>query len=186
MDYYLQKVSFNSAYITALIYRTEYARKAVIPEQFAKGFLPQVAVQFEILQRHPSFATFSMRYLLPTSGEAVHLTAEERQEWGEHVGLGNFGKIFIDEYFTILQYYVGKGLSEAAYHIDMKNVFVGSILIWSRIIQEGKTLYHTGDVLKYYDEYYRQEPYYEEGRRLLEGIVETEHVYQDMADDKGV
>ena len=81
---------------------------------------------------------------------------------------------------------MGKGLSEAAFHIDMKNVFVGSILIWSRIIQEGKTLYHTGDVLKYYDEYYRQEPYYEEGRRLLEGIVETEHVYQDMADDKGV
>lgn len=186
MDYYLQKVSFNSTYITALIYRTEYVREAVIPEQFAKGFIPQVAVQFEILQRHPSFATFSMRYLLPTSGEAVRLTAEERQEWGEHVGLLNYGKVFIDEYFTILRYYVGKGLSEAAYHIDLRNVFGGLILIWSRIIQEGKTLYHTGDVLKYYDEYYRQEPYYEEGRRLLEGVVETEHVYQDVADDKGV
>lgn len=186
MDYYLQKVSFNSPYITALLYRTEYVRDVVIPPRFEKGFIPQVAFQFEVLKRHPSFATFSMRYLLPTSGEAVRVSAEERKEVGENVGLGNFGEIFIEEYFSILRYYVGKGLSEAALHIDMKNVFIGSILVWTKIIQQGTALYHTGDVLKYYDKYYRQEPYYEEGRRLLEGIVETEHVYQDMADDKGV
>ncbi len=186
MDYYLQKASFTITYITALLFRTEYVRDVVIPEKFEHGFIPQVAVQMEILRRHPEFATFSMHYLLPSSGEAVRTSAEERNTWKNNSGLLNFGKVFIDEYFTILQYYIGKGLSEASYRMEMKKELEGHLLPWSKMIQQGTTLYHTGDVLKYYDQYYRQEPYYAEERRLLEAYVETDTVYQDMPDDRGV
>ena len=185
MDYYLQKVSFNNTYITASIYRTEYLETAVVPEKFAHSFLPQVALQMEVLREHPAFATFAFRYLQPSSGEAVQVTAEERAENGNRLGLLNFGKVFIQEYFDVLQYYVGKGLAETSLHMEMKQVLENLLLPRCKAIRQRNTLYHTGEVLRYYDAYYSDEPYYKEGRRLLEPIVEADNLYKDLMDDKG-
>ena len=185
LNEYIKLMSFMSTYITAVVFRAEYLKEVQLSSRWDGSRLDQVAVQLELLCRHPSFAILYGALCTGDSGESVFLSQEEYDEKGTKAGFPDLGRVFIEEYLEILYAYGEKGLSSDTIRKEKLKLLNEMILPWCRLIRQKHVRWQSGHVLASYGRFYQQEPYYEEGRKALMQVVQKDTYAEDLG-DKGV
>lgn len=185
LNAYVKLLSFMSTYITAVVFRTEYLKQVHLSSRWDGSRLDQVAVQLELLCGHPSFAILYGPLCTEDSGESVFLSQEEYDDRGAKAGFPDLGRVFIEEYLEILYAYAEKGLSSETIRDEKLKLLNEMILPWCKLIKRKHVRWQSGHVLASYDRFYQQEPYYDEGRKILMQVVQADTYAEDMG-DKGI
>ena len=166
LDQFIQKISYWSTYISGLVMRHQYFTELRDPYQFSHTSLNQVYLQLEILQKHPVFSVLAGQIFGGRTGEAGFGRGRKFEE------RGNLGEVFIQQYFDILNCYIGKGLSEAVLRDDKKVVLEKMILPWCHIVTHHDSVWRIDpDIIDIYDKYYIDEPYYQEGKIAISKLL---------------
>ena len=168
IDAYLDKVSFELTFISGMVIRSDLYKQIEDPNRFADSHLNQVYIQLELLRKHPVFVVLYAQYLMMDSGEA---------RFDKSLGVkhedSDIGKIFVQEYFDILQNFLGRGLSPDTLSKEKKNILVRQLFpLIEKMVEREVNWEIDHNLLKLYDRYYRSEPYYEEGKQRLRAFCE--------------
>ena len=171
IDEYVQKVSYVSTYISALVMKQKYFQEIENKHRYSHTSLNQVYLQLEILSRHPQFVTLNS-----------HIFGGMTGEWGFG---GNFsekdkaclGKVFIQEYFDLLALYLNHGLSEKTFREDKKVVWERMILPWLNIVTLADSRWKIdSNIDDIFDQYYKYEDYYETGKQQIKSFKQRNDV----------
>lgn len=164
---YLHDLTYWCTWITALGFRSDIAQKINVDCE-RNIYFSHVEKQLRLLEKMPKYAVINLAVARGDSGEAVSVLPEEYDNLDKEGKMASFGKIFIKAYIDTLHYCKRYGLSEETIKWEMKNIFEKHIVPWMGIICQKTAVYSRKDTLKYYDEYYKSEDYYLEGRKMLE------------------
>ena len=184
---YISNVSFCSTYITSNIYRSEYIRQVKLPEGLPMKFLPTLAYSLEILKYYKNALVMEGPLLRPGSGDFNRITPEQYDaQMKETVGYADLGTVFIHEACEILKFYQKDGISSEAIETFKYHMFYQIILTYCALIKKKVVVWQSKRVLYWYDIYYKDVPYYEEGRKQLIELVQPDDGRDnEMFDDKG-
>lgn len=164
---YLRDLTYWCTWISSLGFRSDIARNINV-DCDRNLYFSQVEKQFRLLKKMPKYAVVNLAVARSDSGEAVNVLPGEYDNLDKEGKLASFGKVFIKAYIDTLRYCKRYGLSEETIKWEMKNIFEKHIVPWMGIICQKTAVYSRKDTLKYYDEYYKSEDYYLEGRKMLE------------------
>ena len=104
----------------------------------------------------------------------------------ETVGYADLGTVFIHEACEILKFYQKDGISSEAIETFKYHMFYQIILTYCALIKKKVVVWQSKRVLYWYDIYYKDVPYYEEGRKQLIELVQPDDGRDnEMLDDKG-
>lgn len=184
---YISNVSFCSTYITSNIYQSEYIRQVKLPEGLPMKFLPTLAYSLEILKYYKNALVMEGPLLRPGSGDFNRITPEQYDaQMKETVGYADLGTVFIHEACEILKFYQKDGISSEAIETFKYHMFYQIILTYCALIKKKVVVWQSKRVLYWYDIYYKDVPYYEEGRKQLIELVQPDDGRDnEMFDDKG-
>jgi chloramphenicol O-acetyltransferase len=184
---YISNVSFCSTYITSNIYRSEYIQQVKLPEGLPMKFLPTLAYSLEILKYYKNALVIEGPLLRPGSGDFNQITPEQYDaQMKETVGYADLGTVFIHEACEILKFYQKDGISSEAIETFKYHIFYQIILTYCALIKKKVVVWQSKRVLYWYDIYYKDVPYYEEGRKQLIELVQPDDGRDnEMFDDKG-
>lgn len=166
-DEYLHDLTYWCTWIGALGFRTDIARKIDVDCE-RNVYFSHVEKQLRVLKEMPKYAVINLAVARSDNGEAVNMSPEEYESLDKEDKLAPYCSIFIKAYIDALRYCKRYGLSEETIKWEMKNIFVKHILSWIGGLSQKNAVYSRRDTLKYYDEYYKAEDYYLEGRKMLE------------------
>lgn len=82
----------------------------------------------------------------------------------------NFGKVAIESYITVLQRYVGRGLTKEDIQTDKALLWSGTLLPWFRRIVSQNMKTDIEGFEDYFTKYYSEETYYEEALKQMRAI----------------
>lgn len=164
---YLRDVAYWCTWISCLGFRSDIAR--TIDVDCEKNMhLSQVEKQFRLLKEMPKYAVVNLLTVRSDSGEAINILPEEYEALDKAGRLTSYAYVFIKVYIDTLRSCKQYGLSEEAIRREMKNILEKHNLSWLGALGQKNALWSRKDTLKYYDEYYKEEEYYLEGRKMLE------------------
>lgn len=164
---YLHDLTYWCTWIGALGFRTDIARKIDVDCE-RNFYFSHVEKQLRLLREMPKYAVINLEVARSDNGEAVNMPPEEYEALDKEDKLVPYCSIFIKAYIDTLRYCKRYGLSEETIKWEMKNIFVKHIVSWIGGLSQKNAVYSRKDTLKYYDEYYKSEDYYLEGRKMLE------------------
>ncbi|MDQ0205142.1 glycosyltransferase [Pectinatus haikarae] len=160
---FIRKVSFITTYISALVMRRDLFEQVDNKDKFCDTLLEQVYMQLSILEKNPNFSILYGAIFKKDSGESVFSNKKIDNNSKE-----NLCRVFIQEYFDILNSFLGHGLDLNTLHMDKKNVLENMILPWLNIIKNRETRWKIdNNIMEIYSKYYKDEPYYEEGKEIM-------------------
>lgn len=155
MRSYLEYTSIFATFITSMVLRREDLLKVEEPALFLDSSFNQLYLQYAILARNPHYCI--MNYSMFT-----------------YAGLGsddyNFGEVTFRSYQSILQHFVGKGLTEEDLAREKKQTLYSyaiprfNYLLAAGIVADMSRFEET------YTELYQDEPYYSEGLAAIAAI----------------
>lgn len=173
---WLQRMSFIATSISCVIVNTKYIDveafdRKLQQENFQNIRLTQIVMILEILRRDPRFLCIKGRLFKSESGEAVFVSEEEYLEKGRAYGFPDLGRVFIQEYFDIYEHYRKYGIADETIQNEKAKLLKDFLLSWCQLSADKKVRWGAGKVLEIYDEYYRNEPYYHDGKQSLQKIL---------------
>lgn len=165
IDAYIERVSYVSTYISALVMRQSLFDQIKDKQKFSHTHLNQVYLQLELLSATPAFSILYGNIFANDTGEATFMAAKVCES--AKLGLGS---VFIEEYFDILSVYIDKGLSESIFKKDKKSVLMRMIFPWFETILRDNSCAWTIDldIMKIYTKYYAGEVYFDKGKVMIE------------------
>ncbi|MEK4509776.1 glycosyltransferase [Paenibacillus sp. FSL K6-2524] len=155
MNSYLAATSFYATFITSLVFRREELQQIADPQKFISSSYNQLYLQYGILELNPRFCIMNCS-MFTYAGMASEVY--------------NYGGAIIRGYLTILEHYVGKGLSEDAFNSEKKFSLFNYVLPGFRAIVAGTTLSDLTSFEETYVEFYQNESYFEEGLSIINSI----------------
>ncbi len=164
---YLHDLTYWCTWIGALGFRSDIARNIDIDCERNMHF-SQVEKQIRVLEKMPKYAVINLEVARSDNGEAVNLLPDEYEKLDREGRLTSYCSVFIKAYLDTLHYCKRYGLSDETIRWEMKNIFMKHIVSWIGGLSQKNAGFSRKDTLKYYDEYYKAEEYYLEGRRMLE------------------
>ena len=171
LNEYVDSVSYMSTAIATAFFRKDDINPVLAAGTAAHKWFEQVQLQFEVLLRNPMFAAVWGDVWRADSGDQKQMTPEQFDELHAQQKLGDLGDVFIKAYLDILDKYREKGLSGETVRREKKRLVDGMILPWCRKIRMRNTGWQSDRVLEHYCTYYKDEPYFEEKKAELEGIL---------------
>lgn len=145
---YVQHVSIYSTFISGIIMRKREFEQIPTPELFVGSNLIQVYLEFSILGITSDYCVYR-RKLLTSSGKIT--------------GGYSFAQTFIKSYLNILNYFLDKGLSEAALAAEKKHIAYSFLLWWYNYMLENKLeQLQPGDFEEILLEAYHNESYFDD------------------------
>lgn len=158
MSDYLDATSIYATFITSIILRREDLVKIKEPALFLHSNFNQLYLQYAILEQNPKFCVVNscMFTYAGASSEGY-----------------NFGEVIFRSYQSILQHFLGRGLTQDDFLKEKKRTFYEYAIPWFRhIITTNMTanLEHFEDI---YMELYKDEPYLEDGLAIIASILES-------------
>ena len=169
---YVATVSYVATSITSVVYRKADFDQLPDYSRFLDTELHQIAIQMEVLHRNGRFSLLLGDLYAPGDGESVYITPADYEERKKASGLGDLGKIFIQEYLDILGHYRAYGLTEACLKEERYRLLTEFILPWSSRSASRMVRWGAEHVLEYYDLYYKDEAYYQEKRAALVSLLQ--------------
>ena len=165
MDDFVNRVSYVSTYLSGFVLNRKYFLALKDKFKFKNTSLNQVYIQLEMLKTHPLFTVLYGRFFNAESGEAG---------FGRKIPINkkaNLANVFIRQYFNILNSFLEAsetGLSLKSIENDKKNVMERFFLPWCNIVTSTDNAWKLDDdVLEVIEEYYADEPYYEEIKAVI-------------------
>lgn len=173
MDNYIRNMSYATTSISSFIFRQSYYEEIEDKLKFGDTCLNQVYLQLEILSKHKNFMLVYGHIWSYQTGYAAY----ERQ-----VPLnqrGNYLKVFVQEYFDILESFRMKGLSFSTIKFDKHSVLFKLILPRCETLAYRDNVWCLADdTLEIYAKYYRDEDYYLHGKDKLEYYIRQQSILQ--------
>ena len=155
MDSYLAMTSIYSTFISSVIFRRDEYDRIPDPGRFVGSNINQVYLQYGILQQNASFCFYNNAAFTYSTNTAKGY---------------NFARVFVKNYFDILNYFTDKGLSAEVIRTDKKNILEPFILLWyKRVLNNGIEL-DVSDFEEIFTEYYKDEPYFESALNTVRSI----------------
>lgn len=189
IDAYIREVSFLSTYISGVFIRTDLLDMDELSLVFqqpkiAHSRLQQVAVQMEMLHKNGHFLCAYGAFFNKPSGESVYTTEKEYDEKGKSYGFGDLGRIFIQEYFDILQMYKKFGITDQTIKQEKKSILDHFLKSWCKVIAAKRVRWSAGKFLDIFDQYYKNETYYNDARRELQATLNDldPEIKEDLGD----
>jgi hypothetical protein len=148
--------------------------------------LHQVAMQLDVMRKNDCFSCISGAFFRADSGEAVQVTPESFDESAKLTGITDLGRVFIQEYFDIFAAYSDMGITEETIKKEKEHLLIAFLLPWCKASVTKTVGWQAGKVLPIYCRYYKDEPYFEEGKKALEQIlVNVDTTIKEPGIDKG-
>ncbi|MFB5269397.1 glycosyltransferase [Paenibacillus enshidis] len=122
---------------------------------FMSSCFNQLYLQYAILERNPNYCIWN-RSLFTYAG----LSSDDY----------NFGEIVFSSFPSILKHFVGRGLSLEEFSTQKYLVLMTYALPWFKVILETKAVADTDGFEEIYSDHYREEPYYQDGLKLMAEI----------------
>lgn len=174
MDDFISRVSYMSTSISCMIMNTAYYHQINDKLKFGATQLNQVYLQLELLRNTPDFAIIYGRLFCDGTGEAAY---NLNLSWKDR---GLLGKVFIKEYFDILEYFRTKntagGLSAECIKADKKNVIENFFLPWCQIVTSTNHTWKIDEnIFDILQEYYADEAYYASLKDLVEHYLNIQN-----------
>lgn len=165
INQYVEKISFESTFISILFFKQELVVKAMEDEKFNTNVW-QAYLQMKVINQSNRFAIVHGLCLNPISGEtAIRVKYES---------LVGYADTFVRKYFSIVQYALSYGLTKETLDAEKKKVLYEQLLPNIKNIKKGWfTSYRVDDdIMDIYDEFYQDTDFYQEGREQLLNIVQ--------------
>ncbi|MEK3716556.1 MULTISPECIES: glycosyltransferase [unclassified Paenibacillus] len=145
---YVRHVSIYSTFVSGITMRRKEFEQIPTPELFIGSNLIQVYLEFSILGITPDYCVYR-RKLLTSSGKIT--------------GGYSFAQTFIHSYLNILNYFLDKGLSEAALAAEKKHIAYSFLLWWyNYLLENNLQQLQPADFEEVLVEAYRNESYFED------------------------
>lgn len=158
MSAYLDATSIYATFISSIVLRREDLLKIKEPALFLRSSYNQLYLQYAILEENPKFCV--MNSCMFTYGG------------GSSDGY-NFGEVIIHSYQSILQHFLGRGLTLDDFLKEKKRTLFEYALPWFGHIIRTKMEGNTDRFEDIYIEHYKDEPYYEEGLSIIASILKS-------------
>lgn len=171
---YMDDYSYSCTWISLHGFRTDIAHQVIVDEKYKGGFFLQVVKQFMILEKEPKYAILKLSPFRYDGGCALSMRKEDHERLDKAGELGDFSYIFFHEYYGTLEECKCFGLTDEAIRLEKKRHLVELCIPWITALGTGYYGWSRRDTMKYYDEQYRDEPYYLEGREKLMKIMEND------------
>ncbi|BBI32702.1 glycosyltransferase [Cohnella abietis] len=155
MSAYLNATSIYATFITSIVLRREDLVKLEEPALFLHSSFNQLYLQYAILENNPRFCVMNCG-MFTYAG----LSSDEY----------NFAEIIFRSYQSILQHFVGRGLSQDDINREKKQTLFGYAIPWFREIITTKMIADTDRFEEIYSELYQDEPYYDEALAIIVSI----------------
>jgi virginiamycin A acetyltransferase len=173
---YIRNMSFISTSIPCVIIRKNLLdmdefTDVLKNEKLEHSRLQQISLQMEVLHKDSHFLCISGKMLKPESGESVFITKEEYLNKGRSYGFPDLGRVFIQEYFEIMFLYKKYGITDETIQQEKRHILEQFLLPWCKYSVEQRVRWGAGAFLEIFDEYYRNEQYYNTARDILQKIL---------------
>lgn len=168
IDDFLTNCGWIYTCISCIVLNHERYLKVEVKDRFSHTHLNQCYIQLDMMRKGGNFIVLNGNLFLPSSGEAVRARRFHKDKRLPFCG------IFIGEHYSIINYFLDKGLSKEAYE-KAKKMYLKNIFSWLRIInQAGDTIRWLidDDIEDIMKENFGYEPYYDELQKELAQILE--------------
>ncbi|OBR65723.1 hypothetical protein A7K91_14260 [Paenibacillus oryzae] len=155
MSAYLEATSIYATFITSTILRRDELEKIKTPDLFLQSSFNQLYLQYAIMENNPRFCVMNscMFTYAGISSDAY-----------------NFGEVVLRSYQSILQHFVGRGLTMDDFLKEKKRTLYNYAIPWFRQIITTKMIADTDRFEEIYSELYRDEPYYEDALAIIASV----------------
>lgn len=176
IDNFLYTCTHVCTSISSVALNREYYNEIINKNKFGHTNLNQVYVQLAMLSKHKQYCYLSGNNFNPDSGEAsIRVKGGFKLE--KRV---DFCKIFLDQHYEILNYFLGKGLSVRGLSKE-KARNADKVIAWLQYIaeQQDRSQWRIDDNMEeIFKKHYSKEPYYDKLVGMLKSIRETDNIYK--------
>ncbi|OAB35263.1 hypothetical protein PMSD_13100 [Paenibacillus macquariensis subsp. defensor] len=155
MSAYLDATSIYATFITSIIMRREDLEKIEEPALFLQSSFNQLYLQYAILENNP-------RYCIMNSSMFTYAGISSDEY--------NFGEVIFRSYQSILQHFIGKGLTQDDFSKEKRRTLYDYAIPWFRQIIGTGMIANTNHFEDIFTEHYHNEPYYEEALAIITSI----------------
>lgn len=152
MQSYLKETSIYAAFISAIILRREDLERIEKPDLFLPSSFNQLYLQYEILEKNPKYCIIN-RNIFTYAG----LSSDAY----------SFGEVILRNYQSILNRYVGRGLTREDVDRERKHTLFGYAIPWFRRIVGTNMIADTEGFEDLVKELYEKEDYFDEAWSIL-------------------
>ncbi|WP_028545629.1 glycosyltransferase [Paenibacillus taiwanensis] len=152
MSVYLDITSIYATFITSIVLRREDLERVEEPALFLQSSFNQLYLQYAILEKNPRFCIMNS-CMFTYAG----ISSDEY----------NFGEVIFRSYQSILQHFVGRGLTPEDIRKEKKRTLFEYAIPWFKHIIATGMLADTTRFEDIYTEHYHDEPYYEEALAII-------------------
>lgn len=152
MNNFLAATSLYSGFITSVILKREDLEKVENPTLFMDSYFNHIYLQYSILKNNPHFCIiYDSMFTYGAAPESQY----------------SFAEVYLNNYPTILNYFLGNGLSAEEIAKEKKQVLYSYTIPRFHRNKENVTVDEFEDI---YKKYYKEEPYYEDALAIMEAI----------------
>ncbi|CAH8712409.1 glycosyltransferase [Paenibacillus thiaminolyticus] len=155
MSAYLDATSIYATFITSIIMRRVDLNQIEEPALFLHSSFNQLYLQYAILEKNPLFCIMNCS-MFTYAG----LSSDDY----------NFGEVVFRSYQSILQHFLGRGLTLDDIRKEKRRTLYEYAIPWFKQINETKMIANTDHFEEIYKEHYHDEPYYEEALAIITSI----------------
>lgn len=153
---FLQATSIAASFISSIIIKREIFNKITEPFKYIDTSFNQIYLQYSILLSDPNFSLINRSIF---------------NYEGANPGGYNFGKVFIKNYLDILYNFTQYGLDKEIISQDKLQILQSTLIPWYKRIIENKIDIDMDNFEGYFEDYYKDEPYFESTVKLFNDIL---------------
>lgn len=155
---YVKMTSVHAGHISTIVLRMEDIRSLDNKALFADNLFNHNYLQYSVLVQNPLYCVLNYPILahadMPSEPYSVAVA-------------------FMENYTSVLQHFIGKGLTQQDYEQERRESLFNFLIPRLRMIANGRMLGYIDDFKAVYIKNYRYEPYYEEGLRQINAILQA-------------
>lgn len=172
---YVHAVSFLMTALSTNIYQKKYIKQLnktkKLDERLNNTLIPQMIDVIELLNKNDRYNVLLGKVWQSGTGESVYVDKAIYRKMGHTCGLPDLGKVFIRDYFTILEIYKKYGITDDTIKFNKKILLDNFLIPWCKLIADERVRWKANDVIYWFDLYYNKEEYYKDAKDLLTNIL---------------
>lgn len=155
MSEFLRQTSYGATGISSIILEKRAFNQIREPKRFIKTSINHMYLIYSILAQNPTFVIINRKY--------IHLMGAKSTSY-------NWGKFIIKDYLDILYYFNKYGLNSKFIKEEKKKLLDWAIIPWYKKLQDPRWNVDLSDTIRYFVQYYKDEPYFLEYYDMLVNI----------------
>nr|WP_302596879.1 glycosyltransferase family A protein [uncultured Cellulosilyticum sp.] len=155
MSEFLRQTSYGATGISSIILEKKAFSQIREPQKFIKTSINHMYLIYSILEKNPLFVMINRKYIRLMGAKSTSY---------------NWGKFIIKDYLDILYYFNQYGLNSKFIKEEKKKLLDGAIVPWYKKLQDPRWNIDLSDTIKYFVQYYKDEPYFLEYYDVLVNI----------------